>query len=466
MFQCLKRLLCVVLIAGLAACGGGGGSDETQSFTVSIFAYNGGAVTPTQVQVTRGQSAEFQVTPDKGFRIQSVSGCNAVLSGQNYRTGPITANCTVNVGFEPYIAAPGNIQAEAGDGQVTFSWDSVNGAEAYHLYYDTEAGITPDNFTMLENGTWVAQVSSPYVLTGLENYTSYYATISATLGEHESPWTQQVVARPQAPFSSVGGLNDTGLNSCLADNELVNECPAVGFPGQDGEHGRDALARAGQLQKIGGGRAGFDFTKLGANGEVLPIQHQSWNEQGNEADGTRWSCVRDNVTGLIWEVKVNNPNHLQHWEHSYSWYNPDSTTNGGDAGVQNDGVCLWSQIECDTQAYVQAINENGLCGAQNWRLPNRQELLSIIDHNVILADQTNPGSILPEAAVDTDYFPNMVFDWSRTQYWSSSSSANWLYGRHQSEQAWFVDFAFATPVTSNKGWDYQLILVRSGSEIR
>ena len=445
MLQRFKRLLCVALAAGLSACGGG--SSDTQSFTVSIFAYNGGTVTPTLVQVERGQSAEFQVTPDAGFRIQAVSGCNGVLSGQNYRTGPISADCTVNVAFEPYIPAPKNIQAEAGDGQITFSWDSVNGAEAYHLYYATEAGITPDNFTQLANGTRVAEVSSPYVLTGLENYISYYATISATLGEHESPWTEQVVARPQAPFVAVGGLNDTGLNWCVGDDELVRDCPVADYPGQDGEHGRDTLARTGQLQKIGGGSAGFDFTKLDANGAVLPIQHQSWNDQGNEADGTRWSCVRDNVTGLIWEVKVNNPNHLQHWEHSYSWYNPDSNTNGGDAGVQNGGVCAWTQMECDTQAYVQAINAGGLCGAEGWRLPTRQELLSL----AALGER-------PEQAMDTGYFPSRSYDFSSV-FWTSSPSVSWA-DREDSRLAWSVSAHTGIPELDHKFAGNHLRLVR------
>ena len=75
-------------------------------------------------------------------------------------------------------------------------------------------------------------------------------------------------------------------------------------------HGRDALARAGQLQKVGGGEAGFDFTKLDANGNALP------------ASATSWDCVRDNVTGLIWEVKTTSG--LRSWSNTYTWYDPNS----------------------------------------------------------------------------------------------------------------------------------------------
>jgi hypothetical protein len=39
---------------------------------------------------------------------------------------------------------------------------------------------------------------------------------------------------------------------------------------------------------------------------VLSIQNAAWviGGTGTESAGTKWSCVRDNVTGLTWEVKT------------------------------------------------------------------------------------------------------------------------------------------------------------------
>jgi hypothetical protein len=50
----------------------------------------------------------------------------------------------------------------------------------------------------------------------------------------------------------------------------------------------------------------FDFTKLGSTGNVLNIQNATWRAggTGTEDAGTKWSCVKDNHTGLIWEVKT------------------------------------------------------------------------------------------------------------------------------------------------------------------
>ncbi|MDZ7621733.1 MAG: hypothetical protein U5O69_04740 [Candidatus Competibacteraceae bacterium] len=116
--------------------------------------------------------------------------------------------------------------------------------------------------------------------------------------------------------ASTSRLNDTGITWCANDTTNNLACPVTSHPGQDGDHGRDALARAGQLQKVGGGKAGLDFTKLDANGNALP------------ASASSWSCVRDNHTGLIWEVKTTS-GLRGHVSTRYIWYDPDHSTNGG-----------------------------------------------------------------------------------------------------------------------------------------
>ncbi len=226
------------------------------------------------------------------------------------------------------------------------------------------------------------------------------------------------IARPLQFF------NDTGIDWCAGQVlgiyiHYLLGCPVAEFPGQDGDFGRDALARQGRLPKLGGGAAGFDYTKLDADGRPLFIQDQDWHDGGNETDGTRWSCVRDNTTGLIWEVKINDPNHLRHFGHTYSWYNPDPNTNGGDAGLEDRGICVGSR--CDTHAYVQAVNAQGLCGAHDWRMPTIHELRSLV----------HAGRFEP--AIDINYFPHTPSGWVR--FWSSSPYAdNGRYG------AWDVHF--------------------------
>ena len=89
------------LILVLASCGGGGGGgDGSSTFTVSTSAAANGSISPVSVNVIQGGTADITVTPDAGFEIDTVSGCDGLLTGRNtYTTGAITTNCTVTASF-------------------------------------------------------------------------------------------------------------------------------------------------------------------------------------------------------------------------------------------------------------------------------------------------------------------------------------------------------------------------------
>lgn len=77
----------------------------------------------------------------------------------------------------PVPAAPANISAEAGNAQVTVSWDNVDGATSYNLYY--EAGSTVSQAT----GTLVENVTSPETVLSLTNGQQYaFAVTAGNLG--------------------------------------------------------------------------------------------------------------------------------------------------------------------------------------------------------------------------------------------------------------------------------------------
>lgn len=156
-----------------------------------------------------------------------------------------------------------------------------------------------------------------------------------------------------------------------------------------------------------------DFTKLDAEGQPL------------EADAAAvWSCVRDEVTGLTWESKTNDRGVHDAYS-TYSWYDPDPTTNGGSPGEADGGIC---GIEsCDTHGLVTAVNAQGLCGFTDWRLPTREELLSLLD-------RARFGPTL-----DTRYFPMMAQPdregrWVPFSQWTSSATLD-------PDVAWILWFA-------------------------
>ena len=251
------------------------------------------------------------------------------------------------------------------------------------------------------------------------------------------------------PPAAAYPLNDTGIDWCAdgRNNNLDCSETAFDYPGQDGDYGRDALAREGRLDKVGAGHAGFDFTKLDANGDPLSIQDAAWSDDGLEIDGTRWSCVRDNHTGLIWEVKTDDGG-LHDRGDRYNWYNTDPATNGGFEGFANADGAICDGYDgsdpgtyCNTQAYVSRVNAQGLCGASDWRLPSVDELLSIVSN-----DRFDP-------AIDTDYFSNTVASW----FWSSSPSAGGSKNR-----AWSVYFINGNVTNYYKGVASYVRLVRAG----
>jgi hypothetical protein len=76
------------------------------------------------------------------------------------------------------------------------------------------------------------------------------------------------------------------------------------------------------------------YTKLDNNGNPLPDS------------AAFWPMVKDNVTGLIWEVKQNsdgvanyaNPHDA---DNTYTWYDSNPRTNGGKAGSKNAERNSW-----------------------------------------------------------------------------------------------------------------------------
>lgn len=234
-------------------------------------------------------------------------------------------------------------------------------------------------------------------------------------------------------------LNDTGIDWCADDlrrhqngtalekeegaeviiplvgPQLVPGCQQVALthPGQDGHVGRDAIARTDAINatdalgKQGAGEAGFDFTKVSNSGNPLP----PGAALGVGPDD--WACTLDNVTGLLWEVKVDNATHLRHLGWTYSWYDSSGTFDGGTPGREDDGVCL-DEGRCDIEKFVVDVNAQSLCGADDWRMPMREELRSIMHYG------------RPAPAVDPDYFPDLPLLMAGTfaaSFWTGSPYA-------------------------------------------
>lgn len=193
-------------------------------------------------------------------------------------------------------------------------------------------------------------------------------------------------------------LNDSGVVFCgVAVDGNNDPCTGSEPQGQDRHHGRDARALAGTLVKVGAGDAGFDFGKIGNAGQALP----AGTTLGTGAND--WACTRDHTTGLLWEVKLNQPGHLRYQGHTYSWYDPDSGDgNPGSVGDTTTCADTLAGQACNTRNFRDAVNAAGLCGHNDWRLPRLGELFGLVNFQ-----RLNPS-------IDTSYFPNTpsLYFWS------------------------------------------------------
>lgn len=231
-------------------------------------------------------------------------------------------------------------------------------------------------------------------------------------------------------------LNDTGVLSQATDTSITT-AQQNAYPGQDGQRGQDIIDANGQVQKAGRGSAGFDFTKLNSNGD----------EEDNTASD--WSCVRDNVTGLVWEVKTDDSSYHDK-DYRYSWY--ASADNGGFAGYLNGSGTICNIAYCSTEYFVSIINSVGLCGFYDWRIPTHAELLSLVHFGLTTT-----------AKIDTDYFP-YTGDISEGTlwYWASQASADGVEESGAAQNAWAIDYVSGVDNFLNKETAARIRLVRAG----
>ena len=119
----------------------------------------------------------------------------------------------------PAPAAPTDVTATPGNGQVTIAWTTVTGATSFNIYWSTTPGVTA------ANGTKITGVGSPYIHSGLINDTTYYYVVTAVNNDGESTPSSQVSAIPSvAPFIRATVLSVTGGTNPFGWLQQVSVC--------------------------------------------------------------------------------------------------------------------------------------------------------------------------------------------------------------------------------------------------
>lgn len=290
-----------------------------------------------------------------------------------------------------------------------------------------------DSTAIISDASEFTTVSTSPLLT--EDQTLTY-TFTATDSFRNSV-SAQVEAQVFAPVTRV--FNDTGANSFANANSMSSDHQS-NYPGQDASYGADRQTASGQVIKVGSGEQGFDFTRLDNNGDA--VENPSFS----------FSCVRDNVSALVWQVKQDDDeNSINYNDQSFTWYSESDNGNyAGELNALSDSCNVDSQ-NCNTQAYIDEINTQGQCGFFDWRLPSPNELQSIIHYG-----KANPPM------VDSVFFPYLGSNVEEIiWYWTSQTSADGV-NNDIANNAWAYDLQSGNDGFLIKSSEQRVILVRAG----
>ena len=321
----------------------------------------------------------------------------AILNDVTYRaTNSISATPITNI-------IPSDFTAVAGVAEVTLDWTPYSDSTTYNIYRSSDPNCDLDNYNTAcsaSEGELFTNREPGFVDSALTAYTTYYYWIEAIHNGVTQRITNPTLATPTEKTIS---LNDTGID-WGSDYTFGNnsDCSSNVPAPQDCDQGRDATDN-----DESDGHAGFSFTKLDSYGNALA------------ANATNWSCVLDNISGLVWEVKVDDDSERDK-DNIYRW--------GGLTAVGRDSSNREGDYYDDWNDLVNFTNSEQLCGFSDWRVPSRQELRSIVDYS-----HTNPS-------IDSDYFPNT----RSSSYWSASPKVSDI------DDAWQFDFHYGDVDNSDR----------------
>ncbi len=159
-------------------------------------------------------------------------------------------------------------------------------------------------------------------------------------------------------------------------------------------------------------------------------------EDGDLHKGVTWPTARftinasdknltiyDNLTALIWTQDAN-------------------LIKSRDSALASDGRVVWR----NALAYIKKLNDEKYAGYSDWRLPNREELASLVHYGVA----NTAGFAWDTDGLNQLGFQNVVPDY----YWSSTTSA------FNSYHAWFVSMYGGYVDTNDKVNTYYVWPVR------
>ena len=400
----------------------------------------------------------------------------------------------------------------------------------YHLDKTPDVAV---NYTISIAGTAVQGASEDYVITNPSTLTfapgSTTASLTISTNKKDDVYDARTLSltftgstgEPATLPLLISGnvyLNDTGMTTYSDTSNFALSTQANGnYALQDAAYGLDVIINENATANNGGdsqdnssvfyknsrdvdisnseykGKAGFRFVKIANNG--MPVVATSNN----------YTCVEDEITGLLWQVKsttntltnsetdpalpakyqmaeehrYNAANFSYPWEASAlsgvgaGWHHGSPNNNNDSFTVSTDPTgfansqCGYNSgygdrafpLYCASGSYANETNFLKVCGKSNWVVPTVEQLRSIMNYQQV----SDYGTITTDKhALDKTFFDCATEDCvintngsNGAIYWTSSSvkGADGL--------AWCVNLQNGNIQTCNKQEYHKVLVVSS-----
>jgi hypothetical protein len=405
----LRLLISCGLILLLNACGGGGdgGTPGTPTLTVSSAATSEGdvgtkrltfpvilsaaATSPVSVQY-----ATVHLTTDNADFAVISSGTLTINTGSTYAEIAVDVNGDTDVEpdetFSLMLSNPSGVVLSANSATGTIQNDDNPPPQVSPFLSISDAKISEGNsgtsllsFTLSLDKTTTGDVSVNYATgsgtaTAGVDYVAQTGIATISAGNLSTTFTITVNGDADIEQNEIFPVTLSNLTGLAAFGRTVG----FGIIENDDGGMAVALPKTGQQACFDASGVSINCTGTGQDGETQRGVTEPAPRFVDNGDGT----ITDALSGLVWPVDGN--------------IMPGRDPSFDTDGTSGDGIVTW-QTALD---YIARLNRESYLGYNDWRLPNRNELVSLANFGV-----TDRGLELAAYGF-TNY--------SRS-YWSSSS---------------------------------------------
>jgi len=306
-------------------------------------------------------------------------------------------------GFTSSLLSPLKNSVSTSETLPSFLWEPVPGAEKYKILIKNLLGTLAVDTELDEN------------------------TFTYTEAKENSGFAPAGIGLPdgKAPFP------DTGQINIFSDMDKLNIfASGADYFGQDAHYTKNSQSYTAVDYD---GEDSFAITNtMQLPSHLISANKFTWqvsaiDSYGNIGPPTKansfsiiWPLVKDNITGLTWEVKTKNDYSIHGKDKLYTWQ-----------GAQN---------------FINDLNNRKFGGYNDWRLPEIQELSSIFNCRYGEKDSNTENSA---------HFPNT----EPAPYVTSTSLSHYNTPYNEAPSAWHIDFS--NGVIYERNWSLAPVRVRA-----